>query len=144
MLDDIDDPVTRTRAFSALTRINMLYMVARAGSGHLGSSLSAADMVSWLLLHELRRPCTDTGDLYFSSKGHDAPGLYAVLIGPGALDAGPRCTGCAASDGLPGHPDVAHAAHVRPTPARSGMGISKAKGFVAADRLRTAPARLRA
>ena len=26
------------------------------------------------------------GDRYFSSKGHDVPGLYALLIGLGMLD----------------------------------------------------------
>ncbi|TDC84975.1 hypothetical protein E1193_04235 [Micromonospora sp. KC606] len=133
VLDDIDDPVTRTRAFSALTRINILYMVARAGSGHLGSSMSAADVVSWLLLHELRRPFTDTGDLYFSSKGHDAPGLYAALIGLGLLDED-LVHALRRIDGLPGHPDV-HTPHMPFNTGSLGMGIAKAKGVILADRL---------
>ncbi|GGM15111.1 MULTISPECIES: transketolase family protein [Micromonospora] len=133
VLDAIDDPVTRTRAFSALTRINILYMVARAGSGHLGSSMSAADVVSWLLLHELRRPGAHDGDLYFSSKGHDAPGLYAALIGLGLLDED-LVHRLRRIDGLPGHPDV-HTPHMPFNTGSLGMGIAKAKGVILADRL---------
>ena len=74
------DPLQDTALFAALCRINTLYMIARAGSGHIGSSFSSLDVVSWLHLQELRDE-----DLFFSSKGHDVPGLYAVLIGLGRL-----------------------------------------------------------
>ncbi|MGO8264165.1 transketolase, partial [Rhizobium ruizarguesonis] len=61
--------------------LNALYMIGRAGSGNIGSSFSSLDIVSWLLLEGM------TGDyVYFSSKGHDAPGYYAALIGAGKLD----------------------------------------------------------
>src|SRR5437868_696935 len=59
-------------------RLNALYMIARAGSGHIGSSFSSLDIVTWLHLEELNRHGTQ--DMYFSSKGHDAPGLYALMI----------------------------------------------------------------
>ncbi|HEY5940429.1 MAG TPA: hypothetical protein VIT87_06385, partial [Gemmatimonadales bacterium] len=68
-------PTARTRLFATFCRINTLYMIARAGSGHIGSSFSSLDIVSWLYLNELQPE-----DLYFSSKGHDVPGLYAVLL----------------------------------------------------------------
>ena len=70
----------RTRIFADMCRLNTLYMIARAGSGHVGSSFSSLDVVSWLYLNALKND-----DLYFSSKGHDAPGLYAVLIALGKL-----------------------------------------------------------
>ena len=73
--------VPRTALFSALCRINTLYMIKRAGSGHLGTSFSCQDIISWLYLNELKRP----EDLFFSSKGHDAPALYATLAGLGDL-----------------------------------------------------------
>ncbi|MFC9491751.1 hypothetical protein ACFTZM_37540, partial [Streptomyces hydrogenans] len=76
VLGHVDDPYDRALAFAAMSRINTLYMITRAGSGHIGSSFSAADVVSWLLLEELDRPFEPDGDVYFSSKGHDAPGLY--------------------------------------------------------------------
>src|SRR5918996_13887 len=71
----------RTAAFADACRLNVLYMVRRVGSGHLGTTFSSLDIVSWLHLEVLRE-----GDRYFSSKGHDAPGLYAVLTALGQLD----------------------------------------------------------
>ncbi|MFD7642402.1 transketolase C-terminal domain-containing protein [Kitasatospora sp. NPDC059795] len=133
VLDGVADPLERCRAFSALTRINTLYMVMRAGSGHLGSSFSAADLVSHLYLHEMREPLAEDGDLYFSSKGHDAPGLYAALIGLGGLPEG-KLHRLRRLGGLPGHPDV-HTPHMPFNTGSLGMGISKAKGVILADRL---------
>ncbi|HKT05008.1 MAG TPA: 1-deoxy-D-xylulose-5-phosphate synthase N-terminal domain-containing protein, partial [Rugosimonospora sp.] len=132
-LSVVEDPHERCRAFSALTRINTLYMVMRAGSGHLGSSFSAADIVTWLLLEELRDPLGTTGDVYFSSKGHDAPGLYAALIGLGMLDE-ELLHRLRRIDGLPGHPDI-HTPHMPFNTGSLGMGISKAKGLILGNRL---------
>jgi len=70
------DPIRRAAAFAAICRINTLYMIARAGSGHIGSSFSSLDIVSWLHLEELRglgRSEPEPRDLFFSSKGHDVP-----------------------------------------------------------------------
>src|SRR5207248_1035420 len=120
-----------------LARVNALYMIAAAGSGHIGSSFSAMDIVSWLYLNELRRPDANTsaafGDLYFSSKGHDVPGLYAVLIGLGDLDFD-LLHQLRRLGGLPGHPDVSTSGVVTNT-GSLGMGVSKAKGMVEANRL---------
>ncbi|MBV7696599.1 transketolase C-terminal domain-containing protein [Streptomyces sp. TRM70350] len=131
--EQIPDPYDRSRAVSTLSRVNTLYMIKRAGSGHLGSSFSAADIVTHLYLHEMRRPFETDGDVYFSSKGHDAPGLYAALIGLGALPED-LLHGLRRIDGLPGHPDV-HTPHMPFNTGSLGMGISKAKGLVLADRL---------
>lgn len=103
-------------------------MVARAQSGHLGTSFSCIDLVTWLHLEEM-----DDDDLYFSSKGHDAPAYYALLIGLGRLpfDLLHRLRRL---DGLPGHPDVGTPNVVTNT-GSLGMGISKAKGMTLAHRL---------
>ena len=127
-----EDPLVTTALFAKLARINALYMIARAGSGHIGSSFSSLDIVSWLFLNELRcQPMEE--DIYFSSKGHDAPGLYAVLTGTGrlpfALVHRLRRVG-----GLPGHPDV-HTEGIETNTGSLGMGISKAKGMISAARI---------
>ncbi len=46
--------VQRTELFAALCRINVLYMIARCGSGHIGSSFSSIDIMAWLHLNEMR------------------------------------------------------------------------------------------
>lgn len=128
---------TRAAAFADLARINTLSMVMQAGSGHLGSSFSALDIVSWLYLTRLdiyaggsRAPLAGT---FFSSKGHDAPGVYAVLTASRRLDPDLVHT-LRRLDGLPGHPDVG-TKWVEANTGSLGMGISKAKGMIEADRL---------
>ena len=44
----------KAAAFAALARINTLYMIAGAWSGHIGTSFSSLDVMSWLFLNELR------------------------------------------------------------------------------------------
>src|SRR6185437_5719261 len=104
-------------------------MIEYAGSGHIGTSFSSLDIVSWLQLEVLR-----DGDRYFSSKGHDAPALYAVLIALGRIDF-EQLFGLRRLGGLPGHPDVRTTPQVVTNTGSLGMGISKARGFVLADRL---------
>lgn len=118
----------RAAIFADLCRLNALYMIARAGSGHIGSSFSSLDIISWLLLEEI-----EGADVYFSSKGHDAPGYYAALIGLGRLDF-ELIHKLRQIDGLPGHPDIGTPGMTTNT-GSLGMGISKAKGMIFADRL---------
>ena len=123
----------RAALFADLCRLNTLSMIAYAGSGHIGSSFSSLDIVVWLLLNELKDPdeLNETGDVYFSSKGHDAPGLYAAMIACGLLpEDGLRKL--RRLGGLPGHPDVG-TDHVITNTGSLGMGISKAKGMAFAD-----------
>jgi len=130
------DPVARARAFAALARINTLYMIAGAWSGHIGTSFSSLEIMSWLFLNELRD--LDKGpaacDLFFSSKGHDAPALYNVLIGLGLLPAD-KLHHLRRLHGLPGHPHV-ETPYIQANTGSLGMGISKAKGMALANRLK--------
>ena len=127
--------VTKAEAFAALARINTLYMIAGAWSGHVGTSFSSLEIMSWLFLNELRD--LDKGpascDIFFSSKGHDAPALYNVLIGLGLLPED-KLHQLRRLDGLPGHPHV-ETPYIQANTGSLGMGISKAKGMALANRL---------
>jgi transketolase len=123
------DPVARAACVADACRLNALYMIERAGSGHPGTTFSSLDIVSWLHLEVLAE-----GDRYFSSKGHDAPGLYAVFAALGRIDF-ELIHRLRRLDGLPGHPDVAAMPEVVTSTGSLGMGISKARGFVLANRL---------
>ena len=123
------DPHQRASAFADACRLNALYMIARAGSGHIGTSFSCLDILAWLHLEVL-----GDGDRCFSSKGHDAPGTYAVLAGTDKLGC-ELIHGLRRAGGLPGHPDVVTHPVVQTSTGSLGMGVSKAKGFVLADRL---------
>ena len=127
-------PVDRVRAFAALARINTLYMIAGAWSGHIGTSFSSLEVMSWIFLNELRDldEGPDACDIFFSSKGHDAPALYSVLIGLGLLPAD-RLHQLRRLHGLPGHPHV-ETPFIQANTGSLGMGISKAKGMALANR----------
>lgn len=129
--------VERAALFADLCRINTLYMIAKAGSGHIGSSFSCIDVLSWIFLNELGEynsdaPSSNDG-IFFSSKGHDAPAHYAVMTATGRLDFD-LIHKLRQVDGLPGHPDIGTPNIVTNT-GSLGMGISKAKGMAYANRL---------
>ena len=128
-------PTSKAAAFAALARLNALYMIAGAWSGHIGTSFSSLDIMSWLFLNELRDldKGADACDIFFSSKGHDAPALYSVLIGLGLLPA-EKLHQLRRIGGLPGHPHV-ETPYVQANTGSLGMGISKAKGMALANRL---------
>ena len=117
-----------------LCRINTLYMIMQAGSGHIGSSFSSTDLITWLWTEDLRDPngSAPDADVYFSSKGHDAPALYSLLIATGRLgfDLLPKLRQL---NGLPGHPDVS-TPFIAANTGSLGMGISKAYGMARANR----------
>jgi transketolase len=130
---DRDD---RLRVLADMCRLNALVAVKRAGSGHLGSSFSAMDIVAFLLFEELNTARLGWShpdrDVYFSSKGHDVPGLYAALY---ALDAISRegLLRLRRLGGLDGHPDVG-VPGIEANSGSLGMGISKGRGIAWAKR----------
>lgn len=126
---DSAPPQQRAALYAQMARLNTLYMIANAGSGHIGSSFSSMDIVAWLYLEGMKED-----DVYFSSKGHDAPGLYAILAAQGKLPF-EMIHRLRKLDGLPGHPDVRVPGMVTNT-GSLGMGISKAKGMAFANRHR--------
>ncbi len=130
----ISDPIARAEVLSDLCRINTLYMIMQAGSGHIGSSFSSTDIITWLWTEELNVPNgdSDDADIYFSSKGHDVPALYSLLIAIEKLgfDLLPKLR---QMDGLPGHPDVS-TPFIATNTGSLGMGISKAYGMARANR----------
>src|SRR5262245_4853537 len=130
----VADPIARAAIVADICRINTLYMIMRAGSGHIGSSFSSTDLITWLWTEELRDPNSGApgSDIYFSSKGHDAPALYSLLIALEKLDF-PLVHTLRQLNGLPGHPDVA-TPFIATNTGSLGMGISKAYGMARANR----------
>ncbi len=123
--------VVRMKLFADLCRYNTLVAVKKAGSGHLGSSLSAMDITTYLYLNELN--LLEVGlnspdrDIYFSSKGHDVPGLYSLFYAIGIIPE-EKLLMLRRLHGLDGHPEVRQPG-IEASTGSLGMGISKAKGF---------------
>jgi transketolase len=126
----------RLTLLADMARANTLTAVKRAGSGHLGSSFSAMDIVVHLLEEELTTAQLGWDhpdrDIYFSSKGHDVPGLYAVLHSFGVIPTD-RLLRLRRLGGLDGHPDV-RVPGIEANSGSLGMGISKGRGMAWAKR----------
>ena len=73
------------------------------------------------------------GAIFFSSKGHDAPALYSIVIALGKISF-EKIHELRRLNGLPGHPDVNTECIIANT-GSLGMGISKAKGIIKSYRL---------
>jgi len=133
------DKYDKLALLADMCRANALASVKRAGSGHLGSSFSAMDIVVWLYYEEMNTAKLGIKhpdrDIYFSSKGHDCPGLYAVLFSLGILPKD-KFLGLRRLGGTCGHPDVSTPG-IEANSGSLGMGISKAKGMAFAKRLRS-------
>ena len=132
---DVDQDA-RLALLADVCRLNALVAVKRAGSGHLGSTFSALDVVAHLLFDELdvaERGFDDPDrDVFFSSKGHDVPGLYAALFALGVVSR-ERLLRLRRLGGLDGHPDVGvHG--IEASSGSLGMGISKGRGIALAKR----------
>ena len=127
------NPLEKKQDFDFLrfgVRLNALSMIKVAGSGHVGSSLSAIDLIVSAKLFYLEENINKTDNskgILFSSKGHDAPGLYSVLHAFGELP-DDAIFSLRRLNGFPGHPEVG-VANVPTNTGSLGMGISKAKGF---------------
>ena len=124
----IPDKFSRSKILADILRINALYMIRQAGSGHPGTSFSAMDIMVWLHFEGMR-----VGDIFFSSKGHDVPALYSILLAQGKIPF-EKIHALRRLGGLPGHPDVRTPGIVANT-GSLGMGVSKAEGMVLANRL---------
>ena len=69
-------------------RVDIVEMVAEAGSGHPGGSLSSVEILCALyfggvLDHDANDPKKEDRDRFLLSKGHAAPVLYATLAESG-------------------------------------------------------------
>ena len=138
--------VASLAALCSRLRIDILQMIATAGSGHPGGSLSAIDIVATLYEHVLRhdpkRPEWAERDRFILSKGHAAPALYAVLAHRGyfphaALDSLRKF-----NSPLQGHPVVGTAKGVEACTGSLGQGLSVAQGMALAARMDRKPVRV--
>ena len=120
-------------------------MIHRAGSGHPGGSLSAAEIIAALYFHQLRldpaHPDWPERDRFFLSKGHAAPLLYAALAHRGFFPREELATLRRIGSRLQGHPDRLKTPGVEMTAGVLGHGLSIGVGLALAARLNHAPYR---
>jgi transketolase len=120
-------------------RRHVITMIATAGSGHPGGSLSAADIITALyfkvLRHDPRNPQWSERDRFILSKGHAAPVLYAALAEAGYFPVAELATLRKLDSRLQGHADRKFTPGVEMSAGSLGMGLSFAIGVALAARL---------
>jgi len=120
-------------------RRHVITMIAAAGSGHPGGSLSAADIVTALYFkvmhHDPKNPQWPDRDRFVLSKGHAAPILYAALAECGYFPVEELSTLRKLDSRLQGHTDRTLTPGVEMSAGSLGQGLSYGIGIALAGRL---------
>jgi len=125
--------------FATVLRMDCVRMLAVAKSGHLDSSLSAADIVAALyfrvLRHDHERPDWAERDRFVLCKGHAAPIQYAALSEHGYFPKQDLMGLRKIGSHLQGHPDMHRTPGVEVSTGSLGQGLSMCIGICLALRL---------
>jgi transketolase len=125
--------VPELERYATLLRIDCVRMLAVAKSGHLDSSLSAADIVAALyyrvLRHDPHRPRWPGRDRFVLSKGHAAPIQYAALARHGYFPSEDLMKLRKLDAHLQGHPDMTRTPGIEVSTGSLGQGLSMSLGI---------------
>ena len=113
--------------------------VYTAGAGHIGGSLSIADVVATLYFHTMRvdprNPRDPDRDRFVLSKGHTSPSLYAALALKGFFPVEDLKLFRSIKGDLSGHPEMNKVPGVDMSTGSLGQGISAAVGMALAGKM---------
>ena len=120
-------------------RRHVVRMIAKAGSGHPGSSLSTVDLLVALFYNKLRhdpqQPAWPDRDRFVMSKGHGCPALYAVLAEKGYFGIDKLDTLRQFGSLLQGHPCMKTTPGIEISGGSLGQGLSVGLGIALAAKL---------
>lgn len=128
------------KQFAKQIRRNTLRCIHSQGSGHVGGSLSIADLLAVLYSKHMRvdpaNPKSESRDKLVLSKGHAGPALYAALSLKGFFPEEWLDTLNKLGTRLPSHVNINLTPGVDMTAGSLGQGLSCACGLALADRLK--------
>ena len=140
-----DMDVARLQEVARRIRVEIVRTIHAARAGHLGGSLSEADILAALYFQVMRvrpeQPDWPERDRFVLSKGHASVGLYATLALRGYFPVADLPGFDSAGSALQGHPDMTRTAGVDMSTGSLGMGISAAVGIALGARLQGRDAR---
>jgi transketolase len=130
----------RLTSLATQVRVDIIKMIARAGSGHPGGSLSCTDILCALyfggvLHYDPKNPKLEGRDRFILAKGHAAPALYATLAHAGYFPTDELMSLRAPHSRLQGHPDSNLLPGVEVSTGSLGQGLSIACGMAAGIKL---------
>lgn len=117
----------------------IIKMLAEAGSGHPGGSLSCTDILTVLYFkimnHHPNEPKWPDRDRFVLSKGHSCPALYAVLALSGYFPISELMRLRKIDSFLQGHTDMLSTPGVEMSSGSLGQGLSVAGGMALAGKI---------
>ena len=138
------EKLSELKVFAAKLRIDVLEMLLKCGSGHLGGSMSLAELMSVLYAKQMKidpkNPRWEERDRLVLSKGHCGPVLYSALAESGFFDREMLFTLNEGGTNLPSHPDRTKTPGVDMTTGSLGQGTSTATGIALGLRMKNNPA----
>ena len=135
------DSSEKKQLFLAANRIrqHIIEGTFNAKSGHPGGSLSAADVITYLYMKEMKvdpdNPKWEDRDRFVLSKGHAAPALYGALAVRGFFPEDEIKNLRKPSSFLQGHPDMKGVPGVDMSTGSLGQGVSCAVGMALAGKV---------
>ena len=140
------DELSELKLLAAKIRRDILVMLEKAGSGHLGGSMSIVELMSVLYGHRMsydpKNPRWEDRDRVVLSKGHAGPAWYSALAESGFFDREMLLTLNVGGTNLPSHPDRTKAPGVDMTTGSLGQGTSTATGIALGLRLKGSKSRV--
>ncbi|OLC16624.1 MAG: transketolase [Candidatus Rokubacteria bacterium 13_1_40CM_69_27] len=138
--------VVRLDAIARECRVQIIRMLAHAGSGHPGGSLSVIDLVVTLMFgrmrHDPKRPDWPERDRLILSKGHAVPALYAAMARAGYFPEDQLITLRKLGSPLQGHPDRTTLPGIEAATGSLGQGLSISLGIALGLKMAGWPARV--
>lgn len=127
-------------------RIGIIKALNKAGSGHPGGSLSAADIVTGLYFHEMNidpdNPKMEGRDKFVLSKGHAGPAQFAALAVRGYFPMEEFMTLRKLGSKFQGHPNMHYVPGIEMSTGSLGQGFSVAGGMALANKIDNDPGRV--
>lgn len=127
------EQIAQAKRLALKIRKDVLETLVHFGSGHVGGSLSIADLMAVLYAGELnynpKDPQDSNRDRVVLSKGHAGPAWYAALAESGFFPREELKTLNASHTNLPSHPDRTKTPGVDATTGSLGQGTSVAAGI---------------
>lgn len=128
-------------------RSDIVTMTSKAGSGHPGGSLSAADLLTGLYFGGIMKvdpqnPDWEDRDRFILSKGHVAPVIYSVLARKGFFSPDELMTLRKFGSILQGHPHKDSTPGLDCSSGSLGQGLSVANGIAIAMKKQGRPVRV--
>jgi transketolase len=134
-----EDLIVRLQEIARDLRVTDIEMLAEAGSGHPGGTLSAAEVVAALFFHKLSlrpdEPDWPGRDRFILSKGHCIPIVYAAMAKLGFFEEKELMTLRKLGSRLQGHPDRRLLPGIEASTGSLGQGLSVAAGMAMAGKI---------